>query len=216
MESKMRVMDKLIDLSKKIEDDNLRKMVVDFLKNPTPSNKYFKDYPRMEIEKAVTPFSMGPNAMPVKRDVLNHTIALTESCEMMSGILKNNYGIDLDKDNLIAAALLHDIMKIFQWEDTPKGLKHTGIMLDHTMLITSELYSRGFPEEIIHIVASHFGETGPTPPMNFEAVLLHKLDNMLSLIEYSALEHSSQAEQAIKMILMDDASLKDFGEEIDK
>ena len=54
----------------------------------------------------------------------------------------------------------------------------TGVMLDHTMLGTSELYSRGFPEKVLHIVASHFGENGPTPPGCVEAIIMHTIDNM--------------------------------------
>jgi hypothetical protein len=57
-------------------------------------------------------------------------------------------------------------------------------MLDHTMLATAELYTRNFPEEVIHIVASHFGEAGPTPPRTFEALIFHHLDSLVSIIEY--------------------------------
>jgi 7,8-dihydroneopterin 2',3'-cyclic phosphate phosphodiesterase len=209
-------MDKLIKLTQKIKDEKLRKMVVDFLKIPSLSNKHFKKYPRMEIEKAASLFTVGgPTTATVQRDVLNHTIALTEVCEKVADVLEKSYGLPLNRDNLIAAAILHDIMKIFEWKLAPgsQELEHTGIMLDHTMLGVAELYSRGFPEDLIHIVAAHFGESGPTPPRNFEALIFHHLDNMLSILEFRLLAPAAQAQQAVQMILLDEASLKKLGEQ---
>ncbi|MEE9405803.1 MAG: HD domain-containing protein, partial [Candidatus Aenigmarchaeota archaeon] len=58
------------------------------------------------------------------------------------------------------------------------GWENTESLLDHTMLGTAELYARGFPEKVVHIVASHFGEEGPTPPQTIEALLFHKMDNL--------------------------------------
>jgi 7,8-dihydroneopterin 2',3'-cyclic phosphate phosphodiesterase len=46
------------------------------------------------------------------------------------------------------------------------------------MLGTSELHARHFPEKVVHIVASHFGENGPTPPQTVEAYIVHAIDNM--------------------------------------
>ena len=58
----------------------------------------------------------------------------------------------------------------------------TELTLDHTMAGTSELYARGFPEKVVHIVASHFGENGPTPPATMEALVFHTIDNLDALI----------------------------------
>jgi len=210
-------MKKLIELSNKIEDKELKKLVVDFLKNPTPSNEHFKKYPKGDIETAVTPFSMS-GIGSVERDVLNHTIALVESCEKISSVLENVYGLPLNRDVMIASAILHDIMKLFEWKKGPQGVEHTGIMLDHTMLITAELYSRGFPEEIVHIVASHFGDSGPTPPRSFEALLISQIDSVLASIEFRMLAPQAQAQQAVQMIFLDDETMKKMGElsEIEK
>jgi len=217
-------MDKLIKLAQKIKDEKLRKMVVDFLKNPSLSNKHFKKYPRMKIEEAATFFSIGGSSgTTVERDVLNHTIAVTELCERAADVLEKSYGLPLNRDYLIAAAILHDILKIFEWKRPPgagggqgQNLEHTGIMLDHTMLGVAELYSRGFPEDLIHIIAAHFGESGPTPPRNFEALVLHHIDNMLSIIEFRMLAPAAQAQQAVQMIFLDEESLKKLGEQPEK
>ncbi|MEM5882647.1 MAG: HD domain-containing protein [Candidatus Aenigmatarchaeota archaeon] len=207
-------MQKLIELAEKIKDENLRKKVVEFVKNPRLSNKDFKKYPRMEIEEAKCAFtvSTGAGKITVERDVLNHSITLAEICLSVANAVEKNYQIPINKDNLLAAAILHDLMKVFEYKKTERGLEHTGILLDHSMLAVAELYHQGFPEEVIHIVASHFGETGPTPPRNFEALIFHYCDNLLSLIEFH-LQAASQPTQPLQLILLDEETIKKLTEE---
>ncbi|MCD6371132.1 MAG: HDIG domain-containing protein [Candidatus Aenigmarchaeota archaeon] len=176
-------MDELIKLAEMIKDENLRKKVVDFLKNPQLTSKDFKKYKASDIKKVFTPFSSVSGSYVVKRDVYKHTIAVVKACLKMAKLIEEVYGLKCDKDALIAGAILHDIGKIFEWKAEKEKIKHTNILLDHTTLITAELYKRNFPEKVIHIVAAHFGEGGPIPPRNFEAWLLHRIDNMLADLE---------------------------------
>lgn len=201
-------MNQLIKLAEKIKDVELRKKVIEFLKDPKLSNKDFKKYPRMSIEKAGSMFTVGGvhgNAS-VERDVLNHTKALANLCIRTAEVIEKNYGIPINYDHLIAAAILHDITKIFEWKRGEQGLEHTGILLDHTMLCVAELYHREFPEGVIHIVASHFGEGGPTPPRNFEALILHHLDTLLSVTEFHL--YSPKQQQPVQLLLLDDDIIK--------
>ncbi|MEM5844359.1 MAG: HDIG domain-containing protein [Candidatus Aenigmatarchaeota archaeon] len=207
-------MQKLIELAEKIKNEELRKKVIEFVKNPRLSNKDFKKYPKLKIEEARCVFTVtsGAGKITVERDVLNHSIALAEVCLKVADAVEENYGIPVNRDNLLAAAILHDLMKIFEYKKTERGLEHTGILLDHTMLATAELYHQGFPEEVIHIVASHFGETGPTPPRNFEALIFHYCDTLLSLIEFH-LQASTQPTQQLQLILLDEETIKKLTEE---
>jgi 7,8-dihydroneopterin 2',3'-cyclic phosphate phosphodiesterase len=174
-------MEELIELAKLIKDENLRKKVIDFLKNPEPSHPEFKKYKKTDFKKVKTFFTTSYGT--VIRDVYNHTITLTKLCIETAKILEENYGIEIDLDSLIAAAILHDVMKSYEWLLEDEIPKPSNILLDHTMLITAELYHRNFPEKVIHIVASHFGEHGPTPPRTLEAFILHSLDSFLSMVE---------------------------------
>ena len=179
--------EELIKLANKIKDKELREKVVKLLTDPKLTNKYFKEYTAEKWEKAGSIFVVsGPVSMgPVERDVLHHTIALTELTIEVAEVIERKYGIPLDKDALIAASLVHDFAKLFEFRRNEKGeLEPTGVMLDHTMLGIAELYKRNFPEKVIHIVASHAGESGTTPPRNFEALIFHYLDSMVSLVEY--------------------------------
>ena len=198
-------MKKLIELAQKIKDKELREKVVEFIKNPSLSNKSFSKYPRMKIEEAGTIFSGSPGAI-VERDILNHSVALADMCLKVADSIEKNYGIPLNRDHLIAAAVLHDIVHIYEYKKGKQGLEHTGILLDHSMLGVAELYHRGFPEEVIHIVASHFGETGPTPPRNFEALVFHHLDTLLAMTEFHL--HGPKPQQPMQLILLDEDTLK--------
>lgn len=202
-------MEKLIELAQKIKDVELRKRVVEFLKDPKLSHKDFKKYPRMKIEEAGSVFTVGgpSGSVSVERDVLNHTVALVDLCLKTADTFEKNYGVPIKRDNLLAAAILHDIPKIFEWKKGEQGFEHTGILLDHSMLGVAEFYNRGFPEEVIHIIASHFGENGPTPPRNFEALIFHHLDSMVSLIEFH-LYGSKQPQQPVQLVVLDDETLK--------
>jgi 7,8-dihydroneopterin 2',3'-cyclic phosphate phosphodiesterase len=201
-------MNELIKLADKIKDEELRRKVVEFLKDPKLSHKEFKKYPRMKIEEAGSMFTVGGanGATTVERDVLNHTIALVDLCLKTADTFEKNYKIPINRDYLVAAAILHDIPKIFEWKKGKQGLEHTGIMLDHSMLGVAELYHREFPEGVIHIIASHFGEGGPTPPRNFEALILHHLDTMISVVEFHLGE--KQPQQPMQLLLLDEETMK--------
>jgi hypothetical protein len=81
------------------------------------------------------------------------------------------------------------------------------------MLCVAELYHREFPEQVIHIVASHFGEGGPTPPRNFEALILHYVDTLFSLVEFyhQATDASTKASQ-IPLLVIDEETIKRLNE----
>jgi len=201
-------MKRLIELAEKIQDRELRKKVVEFINNPKLSHKDFKKYPAMKIQDGRTMFSAGGTA--VERDILNHTIALAELCLRTADIVEKIYGIKINKDHLLAAAILHDIAHLFEYKKTKSGIEHTGVLLDHTMLGVAEFYHLGFPEQVIHIIAAHFGESGPTPPRSYEALLFHQLDNMLALTEYHL--YGTQAQQPMQLLLFDDEILRQIAE----
>jgi len=208
-------MKELLELTREIEDKTLREKVVEILKDLRLSSKYFKKYPKENLKDAGSLFVISSSGLgPVERDIVNHTVALTELCIKVSENFERNYGLKLKKDILIAASIVHDLMKSFEYKRDKKGeLEPTGIMLDHTMLGVAELYKRDFPEEVIHIVASHFGEGGPTPPRTFEAVVFHQLDSLVSMIEYY---HQGKKKMDQQIIFLTEEELKNLGEKTER
>jgi 7,8-dihydroneopterin 2',3'-cyclic phosphate phosphodiesterase len=199
-------MQKLIDLAQKIKDEELRRKVIEILKDVRLSNKDFKKYPRMDIEEARTLFGVSGSqgTSTVERDILNHTLSLADVCLKFAETVEKNYKVPINRDNLLAAAIVHDLGHLFEYKKGKSGVEHTGIMLDHTMVGVAELYHRGFPEAVIHIVAAHAGEHGTTPPRNFEALILHYCDSLLSLVEFQV----GQQEQPVQFVLFDEETIK--------
>ena len=198
-------MQELIELAERIKDAELRKKVIEFLKDPKLSHKDFKKYPREKLERVKTPFTIAGQGSVERGDLIKHTAVVTDLCIKTAEDLNKKYGIPINEDNLIAGALLHDVAKVFEWKIEGTEAKHTGILLDHSMLGVAELYHRGFPEGVIHIIASHFGEGGPTPPRNFEALILHHVDSLVSMVEFHLY---GQKEQPVQLVLLDEETIK--------
>lgn len=166
----------ILDLAGKIKNPKLRKMVTDTLRNPGPlSNKGMK--------LSQVPFEQAPASIDWHHaktgGLVEHTYFVTKVCISVAEEISKVYGTEIDMDSLIAGSLLHDIGKVWGVRKTRSGKwQNTGSSIDHTMLGTAELHARHFPETVVHIVAAHFGDQGPTPPQTIEAYILHAIDNM--------------------------------------
>lgn len=201
-------MRRLIELANNIENVELRKKVIDLIKDPKLSNQNFQKYPKGDLEKIRTPFSVGDMGV-VEREVVNHTVTNTELCLKIADTFEKNYGVNADRDVLIAGSLLHDIMKVYEWGIDEEGdPAPTGLTLDHVFLGVAELYARGFSEEIIHVVAATRGET--TPPKSLEALILHYVDTLTSLTEFFT--GVKQKKPQMPVIVLDEETMKKLRE----
>jgi len=209
------MMNELIELAKKIKDKELRKKVMDFLNNPKLSNEHFKKYSMEKLERAGSIFMVPSSGLgPIERDIVHHTVSLTKICIQMAKAIEENYGLRLNLDTLIAASILHDLMKAYEYRrDVDGELEPTGIMLDHAILGVAELYARNFPEDVIHVVASHPGEAGTTPPRSFEALIFHHLDSMCSVFEYYLKGKQKIEEKLMRLTRKEIKSLGENSEE---
>ncbi len=202
-------MQRLIELANKIENEELKKKVIDLIKNPKLSNPQFQKYPKEDLEKVRTPFSVGDMGV-VEREVINHTVTNTEVCLKIADTFEKNYGVKANRDILIAGSLLHDIMKVYEWKIDEEGDSvPTGLTMDHVFLGVAELYARGFPEEIIHVVAATRGES--TPPKSMEALILHYVDTLTSLTEFFT--GSKQKKPQMPVIVLDEETFKKMKED---
>ncbi len=183
----------LLDIAGKIKDSDLRKKTISILKNPYLSNKNF-DGKHSEFGKA--PASLNWHHV-YERGLLEHTLSVTKMSLKIAEVLKSVYGVEINKDFLISGCLVHDIGKVFEYIKSKGEWDSTDLMLDHTMLGTAELYARGFPEDVIHMVASHFGEKGPTPPRTLEARILSTVDLFDAELES---ENTTEEEDSISLL----------------
>jgi putative nucleotidyltransferase with HDIG domain len=110
-----------------------------------------------------------------------HMRSLAKQCSACADLMNEDYdgAISIDKDVLIAAALMHDVGKIGGMEKV--GGKFTESrrekLLHHSFSGVGILMSAGFPDDVVHAVALH-SKDGEGRRKTAEAVLLHHLDFM--------------------------------------
>lgn len=118
--------------------------------------------------------------------LVEHTLSVTQICEFMAP----RYEF-VDRDILVASAMLHDVGKVLELSDFPvNDYTDDGQLLGHLM-IGAELIAdtaakiEGFPKRLEtllkHCMISHHGEFeygSPKLPSTIEAFILHCADNM--------------------------------------
>ncbi len=124
--------------------------------------------------------------------LLEHTVGVVEVLETVARVHP-----ELDRDLLIAGALLHDLGKVRELE-CGASIEYTdqGRLVGHTVL-TDRMVSRaiadieGFPQELAdrltHVLLSHHGQReygAPVLPMTAEACALHYADNLDAHVQY--------------------------------
>ena len=117
--------------------------------------------------------------------LLEHTLSVTQICDFMADKYKF-----VDRDVLVASAMLHDVGKIWELSDFPlNDYTDDGQLLGH-IYIGAELIEKnsgtieGFPDRLKtilkHCILSHHGEYefgSPKKPALIEAVALNRADD---------------------------------------
>ena len=163
---------KLLELADGIDNEELRKKVKGFLRDP-PS----------DIDSTALPLEVCPAGAfqhhNYQGGLIQHTTGVIQLSSTLCDMVENLFGGTVDRDVVLAGALLHDIMKCYCYEETSEGGFRTsdfGGKVDHLTLMVSELLKRDFPLDVIHVVASHHGDVGPTKPKTVEALIVSVAD----------------------------------------
>lgn len=118
--------------------------------------------------------------------LLEHTASTVRICRLLADLYP-----DIDRDLLVAAAMLHDIGKVHELA-YERAIDYTdaGRFLGHLLLSDEMLRERiadlpNFPPDLAlrlrHAVLSHHGELewgSPKRPKTLEAIVLHHVDNL--------------------------------------
>jgi 3'-5' exoribonuclease len=119
--------------------------------------------------------------------LLEHTLSVVRVCDLLA----SHYGAAIDRDLLIAGALLHDLGKVreigaragFPYTDEGKLLGHILIglqMVDDAAAAVASLHSSRLLL-LQHLIASHQGRyewQSPREPRTIEALVLHYADDL--------------------------------------
>ena len=165
------MMDELLAMAEMIEDEGLRGKVLEML-----------EVPDVDLEGEKLPFDVCPGGAYVHHayegGLVQHTLAVTRLCASLCDLVEGVYGGRVDRDTVIAGALIHDVMKCYQYVRDGRGFRTSplGERVDHLTLVVAELYRRGFPLEVVHVVASHHGDQSPVKPKTLEALIVSIAD----------------------------------------
>lgn len=145
-------------------------------------------------EEFVRQFKNAPAAKQMHHAYIGGLLEHTLSMALLVDKIASHYG-GIDRDLLLAGAILHDIGKIREFEYSSKiDYSDEGRLINHLVigiqLIEEKLHElKDFPEEpailLKHMIVSHHGarEFGsPEPPKTIEAVLLNYIDEMDSKV----------------------------------
>ena len=164
--------DEIHELVDRIENNELREKVKAFLKNP-PS----------DLDAPALPLELCPAGAfqhhSYNGGLLQHTIGVTKLALTLADLVESLYGGTVERDTVLAGAILHDVMKCYCYEETSEGVFRTsdfGGKVDHLILMVGEMMKRDFPLDVVHVVASHHGDVGPTKPKTIEALIVSVAD----------------------------------------
>ncbi|QTA37157.1 HD domain-containing protein [Thermosipho ferrireducens] len=141
-------------------------------------------------EKFIVQFKNCPAGARVHHNYVGglaeHSYTVAQLCDNVCKVY-----MWLDRDLLIAGALLHDIGKVKDYEITPRGIEVTtqGELIGHIVsgyeMVRKKLNKinadEGLSLRLLHIILSHHGELewgSPVVPKTPEAYVLHMIENM--------------------------------------
>ena len=165
-------MEKLVELAGLIADDGLRENVLAFLMDPPT-----------DLDQPALPVGVCPAGAyqhhSYRGGLVEHTLSVVKLCMSLCDVVEEQYGGRVDRDLVLAGAVLHDIMKVYCYEETGGGGFRTsefGGLVDHLSLMIAEMYKRELPLDLVHVVACHHGDAGPTKPKTLEALIVSVAD----------------------------------------
>jgi 7,8-dihydroneopterin 2',3'-cyclic phosphate phosphodiesterase len=163
-------------LINRIENKSLRKKTLEFLNDLTVK---IEGEPYSGLSLEVSPAGLSRHHS-YPGGFIEHTVATAEIALNLCDVVERVYGGKVKRDFVLAGVILHDAFKPLTYEVREDGSYATnslGTYLDHINLAISETIHRGFPLEVVHIIAAHHGgEAGPVWPRTVEALICHLAD----------------------------------------
>jgi len=160
-------------IAERIEDREVRNVVLSILEKPELSYSTTTSLIKLEESPAAPRkhhfFTGG---------LLLHTLSVVRVAEAISRIVEEVYGIKVNRDLVVAAALLHDIYKYYQYvrDEVYGGYKmREDWYLAHHYALVGELVVRRAPERLIRIVSEVHGDA---PFTTIEGLIVHLADSL--------------------------------------
>lgn len=149
-----------------IRDEALRQAVVDIWATAWETSEWEK---LEDCPKGVE--------LPLAHNLLTHSRAVASFAMSLCEQHREFNGIAMNRDEVIAIALLHDVCKLHEFTKTATGYAKSriGNIYQHGYLSAHWAQEAGLSEEIVHGLISHTPLSGVVPQTQ-EAVLVHYAD----------------------------------------
>jgi putative nucleotidyltransferase with HDIG domain len=168
---------KLFPAISRIQDTDLQKKVISTWHYTWKKS----NFPRIE---SVHQFE--PARQRIAYTNVEHTNQVCQACEDMASTISSLFSIPINKDELIAGSVLHDVDKMLIFDFETGGLSATGRKFSHAVLGATLAMMNGLSESIAHIIGAHSFRFSPTPPQTVEALILRHLDHVIASSYYFA------------------------------
>jgi len=160
----------------KIQDEELRQRVMGLLEDPTVriGDTTYQGLPLRTSPASKRHHHSYPSGL------IQHMETVATISLALSDIVERTYRTPVNRDVVLAAVLIHDVMKPLTYTEEGEDYATSllGERLDHLSLAVAELIKRGFPLDIIHAVAAHHGKGGPVGPRTIEALVCSLADGI--------------------------------------
>jgi len=168
------MMDRLIQISRTVENEHLSRLLAAFFEDPA-FVELFKTAP---AAKKMHHAYLG--------GLLEHTLSIVRLIQAISAHYKG-----IDTDLLLTGGILHDIGKVHEFTyETHIDYSDAGRLLNHIVIGVEMLEKKiatlhDFPDDLAlvlkHLIVSHHGIRdfgSPEPPKTLEAIILNYLDEL--------------------------------------
>jgi len=166
----------LLKVVNSIQNRTLRRKVLEVLEKPS-IRIGGRTYAGLPLEKSPASVWRHHN---YPGGFVEHTLALHELSMSLARLVRTVYRCSVNTDLVTCGVLLHDVFKPATYKEAETGRYRRSNLaerLDHLTLATAELIRRGFPLDVVHVVAaSHGRQYGPIGPMTIEALICHLAD----------------------------------------
>jgi len=193
MNSADTLLEELKRLALSINRDDLRKLVLELLEEPRLSFSSAKPLISL-VESPAAPrkHHLFPSGL------LLHTLAVTRLALAIARIVEEVYGIQVDRDIVVASSILHDIYKVFQYEPDPVNggyRPRSDWYLSHDYALVAELAARHAEEKLIRVCSEVHGTA---PITTVEGLIVHLADSIDArlgeLLQNQALARAKEVE----------------------
>lgn len=163
----------LIGLASEIRDSGLKSIVLNIISNPKLTFTSVEPLISL-VESPAAPrkhhaFSGG---------LLVHTVSVVRIALAIASIFEEVYGVKANRDLIIAAAILHDIYKYYQYDrdGVNGGFKpRYDWYLSHDYAVVAEIARRGGGDDLLRVVSEVHGTA---PIATLEGLIVHLADSI--------------------------------------